>query len=447
MDSIEDELNSASKKMELINDNAELKSENTMTLNQKSFITQINIDEVINPVSEDNSSSIVREEKKNKITRPQKLTKIESILKESLELEDRPLESRTRSRARFRLLPINKEPTEIVIPTAQTITEIDASDSSKIISPQKTEIQSQAKRIQSTPIYTSPPNKNLTSRSRTNINPRDSDEINLILNKTASFLLKKDRNPYAKSSREKFESDSKGFPMIPNEIKSFPYRRNFSNRRIFLKYVTNKIEKENEFVTIFKNNLENYKSNYFRSVGTRLLVNSKENFNDISFTNPPQTVDSTKKTSNSRAPMRDKTRVKKNKPNLNTSRSKSQSVPANTKIFHSEDEKKFEYLKRQNINSVKNVVDLNVISQSSKLSGHYLYDAKKKLGDMNLNNLWPESRMYKITIKANPWVNSFKAKTFANEVNTSFRNTYDTNKFENRFSHRMFPNIKHILSS
>lgn len=81
-----------------------------------------------------------------------------------------------------------------------------------------------------------------------------------------------------------------------------------------------------------------------------------------------------------------------------------------------------------NINLVNNIVDLNVISSTSKLSGHYLsYEGKSRLADLNLNEIWPASTMYKVSIKENPWVTSFKAKSQANEINSTFRDNFDSN--------------------
>lgn len=121
-----------------------------------------------------------------------------------------------------------------------------------------------------------------------------------------------------------------------------------------------------------------------------------------------------------------------------------------------------------NINLVNNIVDLNVISSTSKLSGHYLSYAeqgKSRLADLNLNELWPASTMYKVSIKENPWVTSFKAKSQANEINSSFRDNFDSSLSFTRLhsssvtaakvkasQHALtasqtnfFPNIKHLL--
>lgn len=147
-------------------------------------------------------------------------------------------------------------------------------------------------------------------------------------------------------------------------------------------------------------------------------------------------------------------------------RSKSQLAPSVSKktIPEVEDEKyalkplNFNFNKglvQSNVNSINNIVDINVISNSSKLSGHYLYDGKQRLADLNLNEVWPTSSMYRVTIKENPWVSSFKAKSQANEINSNFRDTFDSNLTFSRlnsnspmkktFPNNFFPNIKNML--
>ena len=62
---------------------------------------------------------------------------------------------------------------------------------------------------------------------------------------------------------------------------------------------------------------------------------------------------------------------------------------------------RFDYRREHShINLVNNIVDLNVISSSSKLSGHFLscYEGKRRLADLNLNEIWPASTMYKVGI-------------------------------------------------
>jgi hypothetical protein len=70
----------------------------------------------------------------------------------------------------------------------------------------------------------------------------------------------------------------------------------------------------------------------------------------------------------------------------------------------------------------RGVIDLNATLDKSKLQSHFLFTTSThNLPDLNLNNLWPNSRMYKVSLKGNPWVNSFKAKILANELNSTFR--------------------------
>lgn len=39
---------------------------------------------------------------------------------------------------------------------------------------------------------------------------------------------------------------------------------------------------------------------------------------------------------------------------------------------------------------------------------------------MNLNEMWPNSTMAKQAAKASPWINTFKAKSLANEINRNY---------------------------
>ncbi len=112
---------------------------------------------------------------------------------------------------------------------------------------------------------------------------------------------------------------------------------------------------------------------------------------------------------------------------------------------------------QSNVNIVNNIVDINLISSSSKLAGHYLYESKQRLSDLNLTDVWPSSSMYKVTIKDNPWVSSFKAKHQAHEINSTFRDNFDSNlnfsrlnssggvNLKKSFQNNFFPNIKNML--
>lgn len=79
----------------------------------------------------------------------------------------------------------------------------------------------------------------------------------------------------------------------------------------------------------------------------------------------------------------------------------------------------------------KTVIDMNTIGQDSLLTGHYLFETTdnrrrfhpsfKKLGDLKLSEVWPQSNMCKLSRKANPWVRAQQEKSVANELNTFFR--------------------------
>ena len=87
----------------------------------------------------------------------------------------------------------------------------------------------------------------------------------------------------------------------------------------------------------------------------------------------------------------------------------------------------------------KKIIDLNQLNNDSKLASHYLaFHSASHLSELKLYDLWPSSKMYKVTIKTNPWVDSFKAKSYAHEVNDSFRH------FNPNTKANLFPNIKQI---
>ena len=107
----------------------------------------------------------------------------------------------------------------------------------------------------------------------------------------------------------------------------------------------------------------------------------------------------------------------------------------------------------------RKIIDMNYLSDQSILSSHFLNQPAQRLGDLKLNENWPSSEMYKVTIQSNPWVKSFKERSIANEINSSFRElssddlkknpnlfSYLPARNENKQSATFFPNIKQIFS-
>lgn len=104
----------------------------------------------------------------------------------------------------------------------------------------------------------------------------------------------------------------------------------------------------------------------------------------------------------------------------------------------------------------KNIVDLNLIGDKSKLSSHYMHQTVGNLSDLKLNDSWPKSNMYKFSIQSNPWVNAFKERSYANEINSNFRDfptlslkknhnyIYMSSRIETKPSLNLFPSIKQI---
>jgi hypothetical protein len=265
------------------------------------------------------------------------------------------------------------------------------------------------------------------------------------------------------TDKSNFTGAFKFLPNILSDNNHFPNRKNFHHRRIFLRYITNKIEKEYEFASdvkarASKSQTENTSRSHKISSSNKSTGKSRKNFNLIDdgayYEDQQVFVDYKRADSPPPSQMeRFNAKLKKQASNLTQAnlRSKSLINQPDKKSTHTiEEDAKSAFTKPFTINSVKNVVDLNMISDSSRLSGHFLdvIQNKKRLADLNLNEMWPSSRMYKVSIKANPWVNSFKARTYANEVNTNFRNTldYPNNRIEtSKRNVSLLPNIKQIL--
>lgn len=119
----------------------------------------------------------------------------------------------------------------------------------------------------------------------------------------------------------------------------------------------------------------------------------------------------------------------------------------------------------------KTIIDLNAIGKDSQLSGHYLFETadnrrkrnaataansgtnSKRLGDLRLAEMWPQSSMCKLSQKASPWVRAQQEKSMANELNTFFRisrdrSTSPTSVYANQMnSSRLAGNYFGILPS
>lgn len=285
------------------------------------------------------------------------------------------------------------------------------------------------------------------------------------VNKLQSFSMTGDLKPNMSQSSMDKSNFSRAFQFLPNilsDSNQFPNRKNFHHRKIFLRYLTNKIEKEQEFTTAIKSSVIN--TNSLGLLSKKSTGKSRKNFliDDSGAYYEDQQIFFDLKKASSPPPSqlaRYATRLKQQASNLTQSNLRCKSLNNNVdkkSTLILDDETKSVYTKPLTINTVKNVVDLNEISDSSRLSGHYFTgvvqnknNQSKRLGDLNLNELWPSSRMYKVSIKANPWVNSFKARTFANEVNTNFRNTldsgYSSNRLDTKRNISLLPNIKQIF--
>ena len=80
----------------------------------------------------------------------------------------------------------------------------------------------------------------------------------------------------------------------------------------------------------------------------------------------------------------------------------------------------------------KKIIDLNQLNNNSKLASHYLaFNSASHLSELKLYDVWPGSKMYKVTIKSNPWVDKYKSLSYAHEINDSFRHFNPSNKLPN----------------
>jgi hypothetical protein len=285
------------------------------------------------------------------------------------------------------------------------------------------------------------------------INPQNSLKTNII----TSNISEPDMN--TRSLFNNIGTNHGLLPIITNN--NFPNRNNFFNKRIYIKYLTNRLEKENEFASILNQNTNSKSSIWSKSTRSNLhhqasLNNTQTNLNNIKIpkrllyselnkhnvtpiTNLTSTnqLKSNKLYDNQSIQLNDcsttTSLINFNKMTINkTAKSKSNKVSSsnlnkddsisenNTDISVNEKSLKANDSSMQTILN-KNVVDLNFLGNKSRLASHYLYQSKRQLSELNLHDIWPGSCMYKFSIKANPWVSSFKARTFANEVNSNFR--------------------------
>lgn len=313
-----------------------------------------------------------------------------------------------------------------------------------------------------------------------NFNLNKSDHKKKLFRSTSNREILK---PYSSKNRSATETPDKNksliYPFFGNQIQflpsiqcekdKFPSRRNLHHKRIYVRYITNKIEKEHEFISMIRSNTIPLNNPLKSSSGqmkskiniekdkTYLTSQDSEVYYDTKaiFAGPPPPPPSAK----NRFFKLQKNLTK----NLNSTFNRSKSnISMKKPLSEIEDETNksipFDYKPIQShVNSVNNIVDINVISNSSKLSGHFMYEGKQRLQDLNLNEVWPASSMYKVTIKENPWVSSFKAKSHAHEISSTFRDNFDSNlsftrlhtsgtkKSQNITQNNFFPNIKNLL--
>lgn len=292
----------------------------------------------------------------------------------------------------------------------------------------------------------------------------------------------------ATNQKHEFKEESRAtfdfFPDIQIEKSRSPNPKNIFNKSVYVKYLSKKIEKENKTkITQVENPIRKDK----------IFKQSKQysNFSPTATPKKPETeekieLDLLKKekyNNDEPRPQSDPENIGSSfSPNMNSIfksrraksrnlkkegfklKEKSKSVDATS--FYNEQRAQSDPNYRMNVKSkksqlnpnTKKIIDLNLIGDQSILSSHYLNQpAARKLSDMKLNDQWPSSNMYKFSIQSNPWVKSFKEKSFANEINANFRDLPSLNlnnkkslnllmpsRLENKGSPNFFPSIKSL---
>ncbi|CAF0849190.1 unnamed protein product [Brachionus calyciflorus] len=280
------------------------------------------------------------------------------------------------------------------------------------------------------------------------------------------------------------DDSKKSFEFFPEiNIENSKYNpKNVFDKNVYVSFLTKKVQSELRS----KKNESYLKQNYFTMENKPLKsgkltklnnsfnyeLSSNENFNEIEETDK-SAKDDKPKHSGFIMPIRPSFKIKsKNKsrsndflivdaPKRNKPKPKSSTALGDEKDLNKERvQSRFtENLRMTENKPGRKVIDLNVVSNQSVLSSHYLNKPVSRLSDLKLNEKWPSSTMYKFTIQTNPWVKSFKEKSYANEINSSLRELSSDDlkrnslnyvlmhsKHENKNTQNFFPNIKQIFS-
>ena len=246
--------------------------------------------------------------------------------------------------------------------------------------------------------------------------------------------------------------------------KLFPKRNNFFNKRIYVKFLTNKIEREHEFsaflrettiatggggVVVANRNRTIASGKTHPNAATRLNKMTPTTMTTTQMSQPtPLTRHINKPFVQPRASIQQQQQQRQqqlqeemssalginwNEPvaaaaataaaAMTTARRLLNNSPirnVSSLALHTINKKKAYEMANGNNGDHAGVVNLNEISNRSLLASHFIamHRQTRHLSELKLNEVWPKSRA--LRIKANPWVSSFKAKVFANEVNNSY---------------------------
>lgn len=273
----------------------------------------------------------------------------------------------------------------------------------------------------------------------------------------SSFSLMKQLNSLKNESKKSFDT----FPHIQIEKAKY-YKKNLFDRNIYVKYLNKKIQSETKIQHKAFKHTQNQEM-IFNTRRTGKLKNNSYNYELSSSENFVGQVEKNlenEKYSSIIMPIKPSFKIKISK----QLKHKTESITNAKKIISENNRNEIvkpdcsetQMREANQKNSSRKIIDLNLISNESILSSHYMNQPLQKFADLKLNEKWPSSNMYKFSIQNNSWVRSFKEKSIDNEIKTNFRHismdelkkthllVYLPSRTETKASTLLFPNIKQI---
>ncbi|RNA03138.1 hypothetical protein BpHYR1_053206 [Brachionus plicatilis] len=319
-----------------------------------------------------------------------------------------------------------------------------------------------------------------------NKNKSENDLKNLkSLNKEYDFVI-----PALNSQTNSFISAHKQLNNLKDESKkSFDYfpdiqiekakytTKNMFDQNIYVKYLTKKVQSETRAKKQVDNSkvqardpdkllkaerltkLKNNSFNYELSSNENLVDQGEKNSESVQEEKYPSIIMPIRPSF--KIKISNKSKQKDQEPTICAGQRKTQANQMRSmslkdgKVKPTRSESRHTELRNSEKKSARKIIDLNLLSNESIVSSHYMNQPARKFADLKLNENWPRSNMYKFTIQTNPWVRSFKEKSIANEINTNFRHismdglkkadfAYLPSRSDTKTSSSFFPNIKQI---